>query len=450
MGSARFCWLPHELVAREGEGRGAVAVRGVAQEVGQRGDAQVHALGLVDLRLLLVDERLHDLVELVAEEDRNDRRWRLVGAETVVVAGGGDAHAQQVGVLVDGGHERGKEDEELQVLARHRAGLQEVLAVGADGPVVVLARSVHVLEGLLVLEAGQAVARGQQLELLHREEVVVNGERPLLEDRRKLMLAGGDLVVLGLDRHAELPELVVDLLHELVHRGPDGAEVVLLELLALDRLAAEERASAVDEVGPLLVVLLLDEEVLLLRADRGEDALGLAAEELEHALRLLLEGHLRAQERRLLVERLAVVGDERRGDAQDLVLDEGRARGVPGGVAARLEGRAQAAGGEGGGVGLALDELLAREGHENRTVVDGREEAVVLLGGDARERLEPVGEVRCALLERPLLHRVRDLVGDVEVERLTVIDDLAKLLVRRLGKPLLHHGVREEQVPVLL
>ena len=275
-----------ELVAREGEGRGAVAVRGVAQQVRQRRHAQVHDLGLVDLGLLLVNEGLHDGVELVAQEDGDDGGRRLVGAETVIVARGGHARAQQVRVLVNGSHERGQEHEELQVLGGHRTRLQQVLAVGADGPVVVLARAVHVLEGLLVLQAGKSVVRGHELELLHREEVIVDGERPLLEDRRELVLGGRDLVVLGLDRHAELPELVVDLLHEVVHRGTDGAEVVLLELLALDRLAAKERAAAVDEVGALLVVLLAHEEVLLLGADGGEDALGLAAKERKYALGL--------------------------------------------------------------------------------------------------------------------------------------------------------------------
>ena len=38
-------------------------------------------------------------------------------------------------------------------------------------------------------------------------------------------------------------------------------------------------------------------------------------------------------------------------------------------------------------------------------------EAVVLLGGQAGQRLEHVGVVGRALLERPLLHRQRDGVG---------------------------------------
>ena len=156
---------------------------------------------------------------------------------------------------------------------------------------------------------------GQELELLHGQEVVVNGKGALLEDGGELVLAGGDLVVLGLGGDAELPELVVDLLHEGVDRRADGAEVVLLELLALNRLAAKERAATHDEVRALLEVLLLDEEVLLLGADGGHDVLGGTAEELQHTLGLALESHLGAQQRGLLVKRLAGIGDEGRGDA---------------------------------------------------------------------------------------------------------------------------------------
>ena len=208
---------------------------------------------------------------------------------------------------------------------------------------------------------------------------------------------------------------------------------MLLELLALGRLAAEERAPGEDEVGASLVVLLLDEEVLLLGADGGVDAVWVEAEEREHALGLLLEGDLGTEQRRLLVERLAGVRDEGGGDAEDLVLDERGAHGVPHGVAAGLEGGTKSAGGEARRVGLALDELLAREGHEHGAVVARSDETVVLLGGDAGQGLEPVREVRRTVLECPFLHRVRDFVGDVEVERLAVLDHVHELLVGGLG-----------------
>ena len=161
------------------------------------------------------------------------------------------------------------------------------------------------------------------------------------------MLGGGDLVVLGLGGDADAPELLVYLAHEGGDAGLDGAEVVVVHLLALGRHRAVEGAAGVDEVLPLLVHVALDEEVLLLGADHGQHHRGLGAEELEHAQGLAREGLHGAQQGGLLVERLAAVGAEGRGDVQHAVADEGVAGGVPGGVAAGLEGGAQPAGGEG-------------------------------------------------------------------------------------------------------
>src|SRR5439155_4454082 len=97
--------------------------------------------------------------------------------------------------------------------------------------------------------------------------------------------------------------------------------------------------------------------------------------------------------------------DERGRDAERRavrVLEDERRRGrVPGGVAAGLEGRADAAGRERRSVRLALDQLLARELGDRAAVAGGRVERVVLLGGHAGQRLEPVRVVRRAALEGP-------------------------------------------------
>ena len=55
----------------------------------------------LDARRGALLELIDDVLELRAEEDRDDRRRRLVGAQTMVVAGVGDARAEQVGVDVD-------------------------------------------------------------------------------------------------------------------------------------------------------------------------------------------------------------------------------------------------------------------------------------------------------------------------------------------------------------
>ena len=222
-------------------------------------------------------DRLEDLLQLAAEEDRDDRRRRLVGAEPVVLADVGDRGAQQPLVLVHRLDHRGAEEEEVDVVGRRVARVEQVgAAVGPHRPVVVLARAVDAGERLLVQQADEAVAAGDAFQRLHQQLLVVGADVGVLEHRRDLVLRRRDLVVAGLDRDAELAHLQLGLEHEGEHALGDRAEVVVVELVAFRRLGAEQGAPGGDQVGALEVVLLVDQEVLLLGADRGEDALALA------------------------------------------------------------------------------------------------------------------------------------------------------------------------------
>ena len=130
------------------------------------------------------------------------------------------------------------------------------------------------------------------------------------------------------------------------------------------------------------------------------------------------------EERSLGVQRLARVGAERRRDAQGRAVgvarDERRAGGIPCRVAARLEGRAQAAGRKRRRVGFAADQVLAAERLQGLRRACGIEEAVVLLGGTACKRLEPVGEMRRPHLHGPTTHAFGHRIRDGRIERLMV------------------------------
>ena len=311
--------------------------------------------------------------------------------------------------------------------------------VGAHRPVVVLARAVHARERLLVQQAHEAVLARDPLEHLHRELLVIGADVRVLEDRRDLVLSRRHLVVAGLDGHAQLGQLALRVHHEREHALGYRAEVVVVELVALGRLGAEQRPAGVDQVGPLEVVLLVDQEVLLLGADRGEHARGpVVAKQAERPDGRARERVHRAKQRDLGVERLTGPGRERRRDAQQrpigVLEDEGRARGIPGRVAARLEGGAHAARRKRGGIGLALDQLGAGELGQREAVAGGAEERVVLLGGQPRERLEDVGVVGRAVLERPLLHRQGDRVGERGIEGLALFERTLEALVDLLGQ----------------
>ena len=72
----------------------------------------------------------------------------------------------------------------------------------------------------------------------------------------------------------------------------------------------------------------------------------------------------------------------------------------------------------------------------------------MLLRGCPGQRLEPVGIVGCPLLDRPLLHGLRNLVRNKVVQRSTLIHRLVQRQVDLLRKARPHHTVRKNILPV--
>ena len=71
---------------------------------------------------------LHNILELIAEEDGDNGGRRLVRAEAVVIADAGCGHAQQVRMAVDGLDDAREHQQELQILVRRLARVEQVLA----------------------------------------------------------------------------------------------------------------------------------------------------------------------------------------------------------------------------------------------------------------------------------------------------------------------------------
>ena len=323
-------------------------------------------------------------------------------------------------MLVDGADDGAEDRQEDGVLVGRLAGVEEIALAVGDRPVVVLAGAVDAGKGLLVEEADEPMSLGDGAQDLHREHVVVNGQILLLEDGGDLELGGRRLVVARLGGDAQTPQLLLHLRHERRHARTYRAKVVVLELLVLGRRRPEQRPPRLHQVGTLHIEPPVNEEVLLL-GPHGDGRVRLRQAKRAHQARdgaaQRLDG---AQNRRLLVEDLAGVGAEDRGDAERgavrVTLDERGAGRVPGGVAARLERAAQTARRKARGVALAHHQVLSGELEDGLAVLMKLQECVVLLGGAARHRLEPVRVVRRAALQRPLLHAVRHVVRDVRVE----------------------------------
>ena len=242
-----------------------------------------------------------------------------------------------------------------------------------------LAASVDALKGLLVEKADKVVLLGDPLHQLHHQLVVVCGNVGSGEDGRQLVLCGSHLVVLCLGQDSQLPEFFIEFLHICLDAGFDGAEVVVLQFLALGSGCSEEGPACVDQVFSFLIILFIYQEIFLLRAYRCLYGFHiLISEEVHNPEGLAVDGLHAPQKRRFLVERVAAVGAEGRGDAQDTVLDEGVGCGVPGCVSSGLKGGPKSSRREGGGVRFTLHQLFAGKFHDDFSVHIRADEAVVL------------------------------------------------------------------------
>jgi hypothetical protein len=100
------------VLGSDSERARAVAVAAVHRQRRQHRSAKTEERlggGLAHLAAL---DRLKDLLQLSTEEDRDDRRRRLVGAQAVILPSGRDRRPQQPLVLVDRlDHGRAEEQE---------------------------------------------------------------------------------------------------------------------------------------------------------------------------------------------------------------------------------------------------------------------------------------------------------------------------------------------------
>ena len=133
----------------------------------------------------------------------------------MVISGRSDGAAEQISVLINSGDDCRQERDEACILGRVLARIKKVQAcICHDGPVVVLSGTVDSLERLLMEQACEMVLVGDLLHDLHCQLVVIDSDICSLKDRGQLVLRRSNLVVLCLGRNAELPELLVEVMHE--------------------------------------------------------------------------------------------------------------------------------------------------------------------------------------------------------------------------------------------
>ena len=107
-------------------------------------------------------------------------------------------------------------------------------------------------------QAVQTVMIRDLFEYLHCELVMVGGYVGRREDRSYLVLRGRDLVMLGLCKNSELPELFIHLAHERRYSFLDLTEVVVIHFLTLGRTCAEQCSAGQQQVLALVSELFIN------------------------------------------------------------------------------------------------------------------------------------------------------------------------------------------------
>ena len=172
-----------------------------------------------------------------------------------------------------------EEGHKLQIFECSTAWLEEVYAcIGAERPVVVLARAVDALEWLFVQENAEVVARSNLAHNSHQKLIVVICEVGLLVDWCQLELVGCNLVVACFQRNTELQALVLQILHKCQNSLRNSSEVVVVELLILCRLVSHKGSTSLHKVGACRPKSIIYQEVLLLPAEEYLYSLDIAVE----------------------------------------------------------------------------------------------------------------------------------------------------------------------------
>ncbi len=257
-----------EAIAGEGERACAIAIGGVLEELRQQIDTDAHRAGLLGRMFATTADGVENVRQLIPQEDRDDRRRRLVGTQTMIVGGKGHHGPQQVAVHVHGTNHRGTKDQKLGIILRAIARIEQIAQAAAERPVDVFARAVDPREGLLVQQAGHAVLLGRLLQQQHRGLLMIRGQIGVFEQRSELVLRRSHFVVASFCGHAQLEHLLLGIQHEVEHAVGDHAEVVILEFLPFGRLGAVQRAAASHQVRTGKIEIAVDQEVLLLGAAR--------------------------------------------------------------------------------------------------------------------------------------------------------------------------------------
>ena len=121
-------------------------------------------------------------------------------------------------------------------------------------------------------QAHQIVPGRHPLHGLHSQLVLIRRNIAGGINRRQFMLAGCNFFVLRFGGDAQLPQLIVQLLHKRLNAGINRTEIMIVQLLTLRRFRAEQSAPGKAQIFSFFIQILVYQEIFLFTADAGQYA----------------------------------------------------------------------------------------------------------------------------------------------------------------------------------
>ena len=229
---------------------------------------QMAALDAVG-RLTRTDKLRQHILQLVAQINRDNRRRSLVGAQTVIISHIGSRLPKQGRMLIHGLQDTGQHQQKLDILMGRFTRIQKIDAViGSQRPVIVLTGTIDPGKRLLMKQTLQAMKISHLLQRLHNQLIVIHSHITLRINGSQFMLTRSHLIVLGLGRHAQLPQLLIYILHEIRNPLADNTEIMIIQLLSFRRHGAKQSPTGKNQILSLQILLPIHQEILLLHTYR--------------------------------------------------------------------------------------------------------------------------------------------------------------------------------------
>ena len=224
---------------------------------------------------------------------------------------------------------------------------------------------------------------------------------------------------------------------------------MIFHFLTFGRHCAEQSSAGKDQIFSLLIQSFVNQEILLLRTDGGGNTCNILVSEQSHdAQRLFADCLHGTQQRSLFIQCFAAVRTESGRNVKGSIFNKsGRSR-IPCRITSCFKSSAQTAGREAGRIRLTLYQLFSGEIHDDLTISDRTDEAVMLFSSETGHGLEPVRIMGSAVLNGPFLHGNRNGIGNIQFQMGVIFDCFTQRFVNILGELFAHHFVVKNQAAV--